>query len=111
MATPSTRAILEQHRKDITGLFADRLAARLGRTAAEIRDEGLGAGDFEGNERIELALCDGSTMSFRYAFAVFDDEERIVGVFTEHGGHHCFAMADLALKELRDEKVVSRRSW
>ncbi len=35
---------------DIRDVFAEPLAVRLGRTAEEIRAEGLGAGDFKTNE-------------------------------------------------------------
>ncbi len=69
---------------DLRELFAEVLAAKLGRTAAEIRGEGLRAGDFKPDESIELTLSDGSTMSFRYAFCVFELRQRMVGVFTEH---------------------------
>ncbi len=111
MVAPAMRRMTEQHIKEIRELFAEPLAKRLGRTAAEVRDEGLGARDFKPNERIELTFADGSTMSFRYAFAVFDAAQRIVGIFTEHCGYYGFAMVDLRLDELRDDVTVLRHSW
>jgi hypothetical protein len=111
MSSQGNRSRVERQMKDVRDLFAEPLAARLGRTAAEIRDEGLSATDFKPGERVELTLCDRSTMSLRYAFAVLDPAQRIVGVFTEHCGYYCFAMADLELVELRDDVVVARHSW
>jgi hypothetical protein len=111
MSMPGARGLIEKHQSEVRDLFAEALAARLGRTAAEIRDEGLSAMDFRSNERIEITLCDRSTMHLRYAFAVFDLEQRIVGVFSEHCGYHCFGMADLQVAEWRDETLVARHSW
>lgn len=111
MLKAATRSILSQHRSDITDLFGDILAARLGRTATEIRETGLAASDFKSDESIELDLCDGSKMSFRHAFVVLDLEQRIIGVFTEHCGYFCYPMADLQVDELRDGSVVQRHAW
>lgn len=69
---------------DVVGLFAERLAAKLGRTARDLRKQGLEAADFRVNEDVRMILCGGSTLSFRHAFAVVDPERHIVGVFTEH---------------------------
>jgi hypothetical protein len=110
-AKAAHRAIIAHQMNDIRDLFAEPLAARLGRGAEEIRERGLAAGDFKVNERIDLVLCDGSTMSLRYAFAVLDPVQRIVGVFTEHCGYYCFGMADLRLDELRDGTIVRQHSW
>jgi hypothetical protein len=110
MSQGAARALAQQHARDIKDLFAEPLAARLGRTAAEIRERGLGAGDFRCDGHIDLTLCDGSTMSLQYAFAVVDVERRIVGVFTEHCGYFCFGTVDLRLDERRDGKVI-RYAW
>lgn len=95
---------------EIRQAFAPLLAARLGRDAAEIHDEGLGALDFQIDESIALTLPDGSTMSLRYAFAVFDEPQRLVGIFSEHSGYFCFSMIDLTLTERKGERVV-RHAW
>jgi hypothetical protein len=109
--TAEARRLVERQMKDVRDLFAEPLARRLGRTAAQIRERGLSATDFKPAERIELTLCDGSTMRLRYAFVVFEPALRIVGVFSEHCGYYCFGMADLQVAELRDESVVARHSW
>jgi hypothetical protein len=103
--------MIAKHITDIRTAFAEPLAAKLGRTSKEIREEGLLAGDFKVNERVEITLPDGSSMSFRYAFVVLDAEQGIVGVFTEHSGYHCLPMLDLKVTELRDGKVVARHAW
>lgn len=101
MVHASTRDLLERHRREIRGLFVPQLAARSGRDPAEIRDEGLEAGDFKPDEAVELVFADGSTMRFRHAFAVRDAAQGLVGVFSEHCGYHCFGLVDLEVRELR----------
>ena len=107
MYSAPTRRSLERHSQEIRDLFAEPLAARLGRTADEIRD-GLGARDFPGNEDVEVTFVDGSTMSFRYAFVVFDAAQGIAGVFTEHCGYYCFGTGGIAITERRDGNVFAR---
>lgn len=111
MVKVETRRMIERHMNDVVQTFAAPLAARLGRSVEEIRAKGLKAVDFRTREGIELVLPDGSTMSFRCAFFVRDDEQRIVGVFTEHCGYHCFGMTDLEVREVRDDAVVARHRW
>ncbi len=109
MLRASTRATLAAHMRDIRMIFADALATRLGRSAEEIRDVGLAAGDFRVDESVALTLPDGSSMSFRYAFVVVDSEQRIAGVFSEHCGYYCFGLTDLRIEELRDGELVACR--
>ena len=103
--------MIERHMNDLRQTFAAPLAARLGRSVEAFRSEGLKATDFRTQEDIDLTLPDGSTMSLRYAFFVRDDEQRIVGVFTEHCGYHCFGMNDLEVREVRDGAVVASHRW
>ena len=103
--------LIQSQMVDLRKLFAVPLAARLGRPVEQVRDEGLGAGDFRSGECLELTLVDGSTMRLRYAFAVTDDAERVLGVFSEHCGYYVFATSGLELVELRDEVPVARRRW
>jgi hypothetical protein len=105
------RQLKQQHMLEIRQALAAPLAARLGRSVAEIHDEGLGAGDFKLDESIEVKLADGSTMSLRYAFAVMDVQQNLVGIFTEHCGYFCFSTVDMELIELKGDKVVRQHSW
>jgi hypothetical protein len=105
------RQFMQQHMLEIRQAFAAPLAARLGRNVVEIHDKGLGAGDFRLDESVELKLADGSTMSLRYAFAVMDVQQNLVGIFTEHCGYFCFSMVDLQLTELKGENVVIQHVW
>jgi len=95
---------------EIRQAFAPALAARLGRSAAEIHDEGLGALDFKLDESVELELADGSTMFLRYAFAVMDEQQRAVAIFSEHCGYFSFGMVDLVLTEVKGDQVI-RHVW
>jgi hypothetical protein len=105
------RQLMQQHMLEIRQAFAVPLAERLGRSATEIHDEGLEVGDFKLNERVEVTLGDGSTMSLRYAFVVMDVEQRLVGIFSEHCGYFCYGMVDMQLSELKGDKVVVRHAW
>ncbi len=90
--------------------FAPLLAERLGRSASEIHEDGLGAGDFRLDESVELELADGSTLSLRNAFTVIDEQQRLVAIFSEHCGYFCFAMVDLVLIERKGD-AVARHLW
>jgi hypothetical protein len=105
------RQLQQQHMLEIRHVFAAPLAARLGRDANDIRDHGLGVGDFKVDESVQLTLPDGSTMLLRYAFAVMDLQQRLVGVFSEHCGYFCFGMDDMQLTELKGDDVVTRHVW
>jgi hypothetical protein len=108
---PSTAARLEKRNDDLRHVFAAPLAARLGRTAKEVKASGLELGDFKVDERIELELDDGSSMSLRYAFVVLDTSRRLVGVFTEHCGYFCFPFAGTRVSEFRGHKLVARHDF
>lgn len=103
------RQLTQRHMLAIRQAFASLLAGRLGRSASEIHDDGLGAGDFKHDESVELELADGSTMSLRYAFAVIDEPQRLVAIFSEHCGYFCFAMVDLVLIERKGDEAVRHR--
>lgn len=42
------------------------------------------------NQTVAVELMDGSSVSFRWAFALIDEGSRTLAVFTEHSGHHLF---------------------
>jgi hypothetical protein len=104
------RQLAQQHMTEIRQAFAAVLATRLGRSAEDIHDEGLGAGDFKLDESVELELADGSTMFLRYAFAVMDEAQGAVAIFSEHSGYFFFAMADLVLTARKGDQAI-RHVW
>ncbi len=105
----ATRRILERQMTEIRCVFAGPLAARLGRPLEEIRDEGLGAFDFKTNEEVELTLCDGSTMSLRYAFFVVEPAQDLVGLFSEHCGYYFFGAASIrCVRQLQGGVEIAR---
>lgn len=110
MSDVPARQLTVQHMQEIRQAFAPLLAERLGRSASEIHDDGLTALDFKLDESVELELADGSTMVLRYAFAVIDEPQRLVAIFTEHSGYFCFGMVNLVLVERKGDRVV-RRAW
>lgn len=103
------RALSAEQMKDIRALFVDVLAARLGREKTSILD-GLSAGDFRGDEEVELTHPDGSQLRFRNAFFVHDATSGYVGIFTEHLGYYFFRAfgGDLSLVMRKGGEVVGR---
>ena len=49
-------------------------------------------------ERVCVSLMDGSSVEFKYAFALRWPEKRVIAVFTEHCGHHMFPDAEASLE-------------
>lgn len=88
---------------DVRDDWAEPLAEALGRTAAEIREDGLRARDFPGGQSVELVFPDGSTASFRSAFCLADGARRLAAVFTEHCGYHVFPLGDLEVRVIRSQ--------
>lgn len=74
--------------------WAEELSHLLGRPAEELRRAGLFAGDFPSGSELHIRLVDGSTLTFRSAFAAIRESEQALAVFTEHCGHHLFPLAD-----------------
>jgi len=72
--------------------WAEELANHLGRSAEDIRNEGLEAGDFRVGSRVEIRFPDRSFARFRSAFAVISEARQQVGVFTEHCGYLVFPL-------------------
>ncbi|HEY6725003.1 MAG TPA: hypothetical protein VI197_13290 [Polyangiaceae bacterium] len=110
MSEVPARQLTQRHMQAIRQAFAPLLAERLGRSASEIHEDGLGAGDFRLDESVELELADGSTLSLRNAFTVIDEQQRLVAIFSEHCGYFCFAMVDLVLIERKGD-AVARHLW
>ena len=103
--------VRQRHMRDITALFSEPLAARLGVDAQRIREHGLDAGAFRHNAQLHITLPDGSTMHLRYAFFVEDDETNLVGVFSEHCGYHFFVRDELRIEQIEDGQVTVSRRW
>ena len=69
--------------------WAEMLSDRAGCTVADF----LARPTFFMNypiETLRVELMDGSTASFKYAFALVNPDWKAIGVFTEHCGHHVF---------------------
>lgn len=93
--------LLQRQREEVRELFAEALAARVGRSVAEVREGGLEAGDFPIDSEVEVRLADGSRLVLRHAFAVVDEAQGVVGVFSEHGGYLVFGLVDTEVVERR----------
>src|SRR5262245_12514121 len=99
--------MLTRHMAEIRSAFAEPLAAHFHRTPEDIRDQGLGAGDFSLRHHVEITLPDGSRMEFRHAFFVVDREHGMVGIFSEHCGYYAFCGPDLKVSAIWDTTVIS----
>ncbi len=82
--------------------WADELAVALGRSADEIRSNGLRASDFPSQDTLQVKLMDGSLLKFRSAFHVIRKSERALAVFTEHCGYHVFPLDDAQVSRLTE---------
>ena len=51
-------------------------------------------------ERVRVKLMDGSSVEFKYAFALRWPEKRAIAVFTEHCGHHVYPDAEASIEVL-----------
>ena len=77
--------------------WAEDVAAKLGRSADQLRQQGLGASDFPADHDLRIQLMDGSYVQFRYAFAVKSQKWRAIAVFTEHCGYHVYPHHDAVI--------------
>ncbi len=80
----------------ILGVFADALASYLGRTADQVRQDGLSEADFA-EQSLEITFTDGSSAQFLSAFLVVGPGGDIVGVFTDACGYFQFDAAQIQL--------------
>jgi hypothetical protein len=62
----------------------------------------LGVNAFS-NKHLRLKFADDSTAFFRYAFALIDEDEEEVAVFTEHCGYHVFPLVDTTIEVLEGD--------
>ena len=77
--------------------WADDLAPAVGRSAAQIRKNGLVVDDFP-HEQLEIEFDDGSTARFKFAFFVESQVKKAVAVFTEHCGYFVLPIAGLKIR-------------
>ncbi|WP_411884888.1 hypothetical protein [Polaromonas sp. YR568] len=68
--------------------WAEELAARLGCSSAELRDNTEGVAFPHDTVRVELV--DQSIVEFKNSLFVVSNAKRAIAVFTEHCGHHVF---------------------
>lgn len=92
--------------REIVEEWAEVLSERLGREAAQIRANGLSAGDFSGDEEVEIEFIDGSRACFKYAFFVVDAARKHVAVFTEHCGYWVIPSSGLQVTRVRRDLFV-----
>ena len=76
---------------EIIETVADELSLKLGRSAEEIRQNGLSAHDFTSNDGVEMVFEDGSSVKFKYSFYVECPGKGLIDLFTEHCGYHLFS--------------------
>jgi len=76
--------------------WAEELATFLGRSASEIRENGLSVSDFP-HQELQIKFCDDSEARFKYAFFVESRSKKAVAVFTEHCGYFVLPAAELEI--------------
>ena len=65
------------------------LAARAGCSAVEFQEAPESFMNYP-IETMRVDLMDGSSVTFKYAFALINPAWKAIAVFTEHCGHHVF---------------------
>jgi hypothetical protein len=88
--------------------WAEELGAALGRSAEDIRKDGLSAYDFPANSVLHVKLMDGSTLRFRHAFHVVRDSDHALAVFSEHCGYHVFPLHDAEVSRVSEQSLYPR---
>lgn len=83
--------------------WAEELSQHLGRSAHQIRHEGLGAADFPASSSLHIKLMDGSFVQFESAFHVVNPKKYAIAVFTEHCGYHVFPIHDAVVTRITGE--------
>lgn len=89
--------------KEVIRDWAPEVAAKVGRTEAEILGQGLSAMDFSPFRSVEVRLT-GLTHRFDRAFAAVRPETGEVAVFSEHAGYLEFQLvADDVVAEIEED--------
>lgn len=79
---------------DVRNDWAAQLSAKLGRSKASIRKDGLMAYDFSTSSSVEVRYPHGMTYRFNSAFAVLRPKKALAAVFSEHAGYAEFDLED-----------------
>lgn len=102
---------MELERGIIINRWLPQLAQKTGRTVADLKAEGLRAGDFPPGG-VRIAFEDDSRVHFRWAFFVTDPSRRgKVAIFTEHCGYHEFLLGSEDSIEQVEQAVRSGDDW
>ncbi len=80
------------------------LRAYLKDKSGEDRDR-LSAYDFPSGQTVAIRFPDESSVHFRHAFAIADEDRGMVAVFTEHCGYHVFPLIDARLKIVESPQI------
>jgi hypothetical protein len=83
---------------DLPERWAQKLKAFI-RDELEQERETLRAGDFDYD--LKLTFEDSSTVFFRYAFHISDQDLKEIAVFTEHCGYHIFPFVGAHIEILK----------
>lgn len=84
--------------------WATELAQHLGRSEAEIRQNGLSASDFGPGQAVKVKFPDKSFMKFNYSFVLISKNKSKVAIFTEHCGYIVLPLtADMAVIQIHEQ--------
>jgi hypothetical protein len=85
--------------EEIVESWAAKLAERAGVSEQVFRSAPIRHLAFP-SEHLRVRLMDGSSVEFKYAFALHWPEKRAIAVFTEHCGHHLFPDAEASIEAM-----------
>ncbi|MBP6748642.1 MAG: hypothetical protein KA144_03300 [Xanthomonadaceae bacterium] len=80
--------------QEVLSEWAEEVAAKVGRSADDIRTRGIGATDFSPLKSIEIRYPGGMVVQIPFAFVVFRREQSVAAVFSEHAGYMEFVLPE-----------------
>lgn len=86
--------------KEVLHDWSEEVAVKVGRSADDIRERGIGATDFSPMNSVEIRYPSGLVVQVPFAFAVLRREQGLAAVFSEHAGYMEFV--------LPEETIVSK---
>ena len=97
--------------KDVIRDWLPELAAKLGRSTAELEQRGLSAYDFSSSRTVEIRYPYGHVHRIELAFALVRPAAGLAAVFSEHAGYPEFELIDdCVVAEIRDEIIYRHDS-